>query len=131
VIRVEESGRCDGVYTVMDAGQGAPYHVDLFVESCAAAAIHRRRSVSSSTPGSSVAPPLCSRRLSGMRTSSAAPKPSGDVRRHPARRLTASGVPWKRVAGAVERAIPGARFFACPFVRRGVQARDPLPVNGL
>jgi len=45
-IRVEHSGRFDGVYTVMDTGpkvQGR--HVDLFVEDCAAAKRFGRKTV--------------------------------------------------------------------------------------
>jgi 3D (Asp-Asp-Asp) domain-containing protein len=46
VIRVEESGRYDGVYTVMDTGAKVlGHHVDLFVESCAAAKQFGRRAV--------------------------------------------------------------------------------------
>jgi 3D (Asp-Asp-Asp) domain-containing protein len=46
VIRVEESGRYDGVYTVMDTGPKVlGHHVDLFVESCAAAKQFGRRAV--------------------------------------------------------------------------------------
>ena len=46
VIRVQQSGRYDGVYTVMDTGpkvQGR--HVDLFIESCAAAKQFGRRTI--------------------------------------------------------------------------------------
>jgi len=46
VIRVQQSGLYDGVYAVMDTGpkvQG--HHVDLFVESCAAAKRFGRRTV--------------------------------------------------------------------------------------
>jgi 3D (Asp-Asp-Asp) domain-containing protein len=46
VIRVQQSGPYDGVYTVMDTGpkvQGR--HVDLFIESCAAAKRFGRRAV--------------------------------------------------------------------------------------
>jgi 3D (Asp-Asp-Asp) domain-containing protein len=46
VIRVQQSGRYDGVYTVMDTGpkvQGR--HVDLFMEDCAAAKRFGRRAV--------------------------------------------------------------------------------------
>jgi 3D (Asp-Asp-Asp) domain-containing protein len=46
VIRVQQSGQYDGVYTVMDTGpkvQG--HHVDLFMESCAAAKRFGRRTV--------------------------------------------------------------------------------------
>jgi len=46
MIRVQQSGLYDGVYTVMDTGpkvQG--HHVDLFIESCAAAKRFGRRAV--------------------------------------------------------------------------------------
>lgn len=46
LVRVERSGRYDGVYTVMDTGpkvQG--HHVDLFIADCAAAKRFGRKSV--------------------------------------------------------------------------------------
>jgi 3D (Asp-Asp-Asp) domain-containing protein len=46
VIRVQQSGRYDGVYTVMDTGPKVRgRHVDLFVESCAAARQFGRRTI--------------------------------------------------------------------------------------
>ena len=46
VIRVQESGRYDGVYTVMDTGPKVRgRHVDLFIESCADAKQFGRRFV--------------------------------------------------------------------------------------
>jgi rare lipoprotein A len=46
VIRVGQSGRYDGVYTVMDTGPKVRgRHVDLFIESCAAAKVFGRRTV--------------------------------------------------------------------------------------
>jgi 3D (Asp-Asp-Asp) domain-containing protein len=46
VIRVQQSGRYDGVYTVMDTGSKVRgHHVDLFMESCAAARQFGRRTV--------------------------------------------------------------------------------------
>jgi 3D (Asp-Asp-Asp) domain-containing protein len=46
VIRVQQSGPYDGVYTVMDTGSKVKgRHVDLFVESCAAAKQFGRRMV--------------------------------------------------------------------------------------
>ena len=46
VIRVQQSGRYDGVYTVMDTGPKVRgHHVDLFIESCAAAKQFGRRTV--------------------------------------------------------------------------------------
>jgi len=46
VIRVQQSGRYDGVYTVMDTGPKVRgRHVDLFIESCAAAKQFGRRTV--------------------------------------------------------------------------------------
>ena len=46
VIRVQQSGSYDGVYTVMDTGAKVKgRHVDLFIESCAAAKRFGRRAV--------------------------------------------------------------------------------------
>ncbi len=46
VIRVQQSGLYDGVYTVMDTGPKVKgHHVDLFIESCAAAKRFGRRTV--------------------------------------------------------------------------------------
>jgi 3D (Asp-Asp-Asp) domain-containing protein len=46
VIRVQQSGPYDGVYTVMDTGAKVKgHHVDLFIESCAAAKRFGRRTV--------------------------------------------------------------------------------------
>ena len=46
VIRVQQSGRYDGVYTVMDTGPKVKgRRVDLFIESCAAAKQFGRRAV--------------------------------------------------------------------------------------
>jgi len=46
VIRVQESGLYDGVYTVMDTGAKVlGRHIDLFVESCADAKQFGRRTV--------------------------------------------------------------------------------------
>ena len=46
VIRVQQSGRYDGIYTVMDTGPKVRgRHVDLFIESCAAAKQFGRRTV--------------------------------------------------------------------------------------
>ena len=46
VIRVRQSGQYDGVYTVMDTGPKVRgRHVDLFIESCAAAKQFGRRNI--------------------------------------------------------------------------------------
>jgi 3D (Asp-Asp-Asp) domain-containing protein len=45
-IRIEQSGRYDGIYTVMDTGPKVRgRHVDLYVDDCAAAKRFGRRSV--------------------------------------------------------------------------------------
>jgi 3D (Asp-Asp-Asp) domain-containing protein len=45
-IRIEQSGRYDGTYTVMDTGPNVRgHHVDLFVDDCAAARRFGRRNV--------------------------------------------------------------------------------------